>query len=148
MVGVGFRWDRPIAAPIAHDGQADDDRTDHQPRVTIGNPPERDIAEDDSGGGKGKELPQVAPLGVTAIREYRDEITEDQQRQDDSARLLTAGKYMREQGHRKNAEAGDAALRHANHKGAENGEYPLNWFERHDSAVGAVPAEAIMSRRN
>jgi len=49
---------------------------------------------------------------------------------------------MREQGHRENTQAGNAALRHADHKGAENGEYPLKGLEGHDSTGGIVTAEA------
>src|ERR1700722_1843226 len=87
------------------------------------------------------------PLDVAAIRENGDEVSEYEQREDDSARLLTARKNMREQGHGKDAEAGNSALRHPDHQGAENGKYPLHWFESHVSVRGRRRSGKLVRRQ-
>ena len=79
-------------------------------------------------------LDTAPPKGITAeeiIRRFATKETEFQQARD---------QYTYRQDELWNPSDSD--------EGAENGEYPLKWFERHDSAVGAVPAGAIMSRRN
>src|SRR5271170_368462 len=136
MAVGGLRLDRSVAPPKTQSRQGYDDGADHQARVAVGDRPQGEVAEHDSGGREGEELPQIAPLSVPAIREHGDKISEYQQRQDDAARLFAARKNMCEQRHGQDAETGDAALRHADHKGAECGEYPLQGFEGHVSFRG------------
>lgn len=71
------------------------------------------VSQNHARGRPGHELPEKSPLRVCSIGQNGDEIAEYQQRQNQAARLLAAGKHMGKKRNRQNAQAGNAGFRDA-----------------------------------
>ena len=104
--------------------ERDHDRPDRDPRLPVVHPPHGEVAGDHPRSRPREQAPDVAPVGVPAVREERDHVPEDEERQDDAGRA-PRGHDRRKDGDKEEAEPGDAGLRDPDQEGAEPREDPI-----------------------
>ena len=119
-------------APKMHGDHCDDDGADEEAGLAVVDAAHREPADEDAEGGPREKFPEEFPLDVTAVRSDRDEITDDEEREDESADLFgMAGENLREQGDGEQAQATDAGFGETDDDGGERGEEPLPEVEGH-----------------